>query len=754
MFRFNATGLMAALVLAVAGLSGGCITPENPCSDVECDEGESCNRRTGVCEPDEGCTADSECDATETCETSTGRCLTRCESESKPRGGSECSATQKCVPTTGECVAKCAGVTCDASQKCIETTGECSAKCESATKPLGKPECGSQEKCEAATGECVSKCKDLRCPFGQWCDPSGTAKCTGGKAPDGFPGTACGDDSECNVPGQPLTQSFECMTALGGGFQLPGGYCVASCTTASDCPYGSTCISELGACFAQCTKDSDCGRTNYRCQNIGGSYGFACFPAEECTKGDACAPVGGDCDADSDCISGALCIEEMSAPRTAGAAPEYSGFDGGYCLWVKRATDPYCPPGSVSVPVDNTVHYCMKGCTVGDIEACSQGETCLQLQANSSAGVCWSSQCSADTDCQRAACTATDVRQCGRGQKCEQIVNGRGTCATRDTCTTDNDCRTSSGVQLGECVAGLCVDTFCDPVVGQCKYDCRLSPTEICGTEATCNEDSGACEFGCIDDTACGPNGVCAGGTCLARCTIHNEKDVCPVDAPACNLATGKCQPKCTAGSCGDGEVCETKAGRCLPRCDLAGSPACGGTKICNDFTGLCQENCAGKESSVCDPLNSVKASRTYCQSSTGKCLPDCESNPSICGSEACSIDDSTAVGRCGRSCTSAAQACGRGPAYERLRCDTTAKRCVVATCAGDVTCPANSTCREATCFNVCTGTSDKLLPGYCATDFYCPAGSNQTCARRCDAASNPSDCGEDETCNASGICE
>src|ERR1700733_8246232 len=74
----------------------------------------------------------------------------------------------------------------------------------------------------------------------------------GGGTTGGAIGDACKATSDCGGDG------------LFCSLDDPGGQCLKTCNTASDCPSGSTCTDEK-KCYKSCSAQGDCTRTPYQC---------------------------------------------------------------------------------------------------------------------------------------------------------------------------------------------------------------------------------------------------------------------------------------------------------------------------------------------------------------------------------------------------------------------------------------------------------------------------------------------------------
>jgi hypothetical protein len=788
MMAFSSKSLWSAFAALVAIAAVGCSAPSN-----ECPAGQKLDAATNACVADLCAGVDCSRTPNTGCDPVSGACKNLCTGVANPP---KCTAPAVCVPTTGQCVDLCAGKTCDAGTSCQASTGKCVSLCELAKcspeefcdastqyacqpycetnkRPTGKPACGAGLKCQKTSGECVGLCTDVNCDYGEGCDPT-DGLCRGGVPGSRSVGAACSVDEDCGAGPAVAGQTWECSaTALLG--PAPGGYCTATCEQTIPCPSGSVCFS--GQCLDQCAADSDCrGLPGYRCLPVGWLTGddtlngqYACLASPQCTAA-SCSPAGGDCADDGDCLNGAFCFTEENA-RTG----EYTGFDRGYCLYPMRSSDT-CPPNSTPIPLSQTDRdftVCFKNCTLneyglGEPTSCGLGESCLQTQQNSPAGVCWFESCDVDAQCQETACGgAAGTDNCGKGQKClkadgtEVTGTQEGTCRRPDKCTADADCpKVSSKASKCDTVRGECTVTteYCEPSIGQCTVDCTVASllhdataagcenltcpagqfcnaqtggkceSGVCPNGTTCSATTKRCERGCTDDAACGENGVCESGTCVARCTKHNEANVCGAGKVCRNDGRGRdghCADKCTAtnGVCGADQRCEASTGRCLNRCDDPVAPtACAASFYCDGGAsgdGTCKAFCT--ETSC--------TGGTFCQVSTGRCRPACKNDPSVCGAEECNVDAANpATSICGVSCQFDTE-CG-------LSVDNTALNCLD---VAGIT-PAVKRCQRP----ACTVANEATV---CGAAKLCQTSTGKCLA---DCANDASICGA-EKCNVDG---
>lgn len=162
-------------------------------------------------------------------------------------------------------------------------------------------------------------------------------------------------------------------------------------------------------------------------------------------------------------------------------------------------------------------------CPPEGVDVCCAHAECEGPSGRCVAGACASESCSDDLDCQPPG----------------RCINGA--CVTR-TCTRDADCAPHGD----KCVNGLC----------DCNEfgDCLHPDAPLCCPGAS---------FGCVDPNVdhqhcgqCGhfcPSGLCAGGTCQARCSSSGQ----------CNNGDPQIDRSCCAGvcighaCCATGDICE-----------------------------------------------------------------------------------------------------------------------------------------------------------------------------------------------------
>jgi hypothetical protein len=388
---------------------------------------------------------------------------------------------------------------------------------------------------------CLPGCFDASdCPAGAECDPTGGFIGAGACfEPGAMPGDACTSDTDCPSGGA-------CITEADSGW--PSGTCAVGCDAATgDGCDGGTCIpGNFGDfCVASCTSSSDC-RPGYRCEAndapSGGSYcAPGCATDDDCaTSGYVCNPGLGTCDVPFD----AALLGETCNRRTGGCeggsclSESSSGFPGAYCSYAGctlGGTD--CPGDGVCVAGAGDTNFCFDGCTA-DAD-CRTGYACRpsDYTVTGSPLVC------------SPACTATS--QCANAMRGFECNVGTGRCTTPfDAALQGEPCADTS-----ECPGGRCRDEATDGwPAGTCAaLGCRLA-----GTGASVDCGAGAV---CVDDALGDPDV----GECLTACTVGTSG--CRPGYACVALASGgtegACRPACDATSCGTGRTCDTASGLC-----------------------------------------------------------------------------------------------------------------------------------------------------------------------------------------------
>jgi hypothetical protein len=349
--------------------------------------------------------------------------------------------------------------------------------------------------------------------------------------------------------------------------------------------------------------------------------------------------------------------------------------------------------------------------TATSVRVANPGQSCINAECAS--GVCTDGVCcdrACDRTCQQ--CSATGV--CADQSAQQQCGNGAARCfgvdqcllPTGQACGADSDC--GGGALCKQCQGGGRQCTAPNVCCGGCP-----------GNQA-CTNGSCGCSAQQID---------CGGGLCIPRNTANvccPSAPQCPTNLPACtndgrcvqctagnsaacgpcatcNATTNTCtpRPRGTTGVCPQaGQVCDG-AGACFaPACGLASSPACGTCRTCQDFT--CRNANQG----------------TNCGAGPSEC-----SNQDTCNAQGqCQANDRTG------SCTS--QPAGSCSGGQCAACNG---------CAIGTTCVANGTVNTANACQICDTARSR-------TAFSIRNGAN--------CGSGPSECSNQDTCNAQGQCQ
>jgi len=329
-------------------------------------------------------------------------------------------------------------------------------------------------------------------------------------------------------------------------------------------------------------------------------------------------------------------------------------------------------------------------------------------------------------------------------------------------CTHDRECPPDKICQLstGQCVAGqTCQESYncdssqyCDPVGKVCKT--RSALCEPCSDDLQCPDPEmgdmcitypegkfcgqrcgvAQCPPGYICDTQAGsgtgPNpGQCRSntGSCGSTFICHSDDD-CAANK-VCNLATGKCVPKCQEIGCAAGLVCHG-TGHCGEACK--GDADCstyGSGLICCTAPGTPASFCTQSQVGVCRPAGCVLHSEClvtggnslgYCDKRTGECKTGCRF-----GGQAGVMTDCTSGYYC--ECTSGTVSCDifdccPDPGQpEDCVCNPETQSC------SNVTVCDNGTCTKIPCYERGVHVScdaHNLCCGYPLGDFYpCPNG-------------------------------
>ena len=351
-----------------------------------------------------------------------------------------------------------------------------------------------------------------------------------------------------------------------------------------------------------------------------------------CAEGESCG-----CEDAAACLA-PFCVDEFVDPKNLEVTDNPAVLPPNPGIPIDPdVTD--CEPltlcGTECVDTDSDPLFC-GNCTT----ACSSGEVCVE-GACIEPGDCRTNgiDCSGFTYCDEV--TGTCLRGCEANEQC----------GSSETCDTDiHECVCMEG--FDRCL-DRCVDTQTDPLFcGDCMTFC--GSREVCqaGTCADlgdcrtngigcsgltyCDSSTGDCLPGCVQDDQCGAaNEVC--DTDINDCVCDTGFERCPPIAGACvdtqtdPLFCGDC-----GTACGTGEVCQ--AGACFDPSDCrTNGIGCSGFTYCDPSTGVCLPGCVGD--AQCTGANEscdVPSHACVCDSGFERCPPifglcvDTQTDPAI----------------------------------------------------------------------------------------------------------------------------
>lgn len=460
---------------------------DDPCLDVECDEGTLCNPTNGECEPPlelcgQPCVLDEQC------------------------GGPD----DRCVFLGGTGESIC-GRSCVIDEE--TTLSDCPEEYFCARINADE---GEFFQCVPDLLTCIDRCSDSDCEDGQVCDPL-TGFCTTrlGQCDLNCDNNAiCGETSDdicLNIPGNADNEAF----------------CALGCDDSFDCPIDFFCANlngrERGACVPI---DLTCVD---RCANVECGEGFNCdIRTGDCVRSElelceACGDLGNvSCGGQRDlCINvgepaGVICTEDCSET---GECPN----EGYNCVILQNSTRRVC------IPIGGDCLRC-QGINCDDGESCNPltGECVAPAEDCNQAGCDRGFICNPDDgECELIgeACTFETRFDCfGPVRKCSASrTRADGVCAV--ICGDDGDCPAGAPhctdlYRVGElCVPdGLGGPTTCGNTAPEgvgIGRPCGSGVQARCPNDApTCIERvepniPGFCSLSCTTDADCGGNGTC-----------------------------------------------------------------------------------------------------------------------------------------------------------------------------------------------------------------------------------------------------
>ncbi len=392
----------------VCSPAGVCVSGEDPCNLIDCQEGFTCVG--GECvevstNNPVGCTSDAQCDAGEVCEA--GTCI--------EDGGNECNFNSDCGPgelcQDGDCV-RDPNVECVSDRDCSGVGEVCqNSQC---IVPVDPAEQACVSYCQNIFGSCPKNtCTGLDSTARSNLDASFDACLNGGTAQDGSVINPCSQDYLRDPQFAAQVDQFAAEQC--GSETLRDVYC-------GQFGFGSACNCTEPNVGAACNDDSNCE---------GGTLNAICI-AEIDENGDETGFPGGIC------ISGPC--DAGSTEAGAGAIGAQTGCgENGFCLneqgqqGVQSICYRACSFNSDcrSGYACEVVGFFTNGDPAGRCQpACSSNADCPVYTLNADPNTQLNSFCNADGWCE-VPCNPNEADSCGS--------SGQQTCTTRSNFNTTTD---------------------------------------------------------------------------------------------------------------------------------------------------------------------------------------------------------------------------------------------------------------------------------------------------------------------------
>ena len=508
-------GFLLCLSLGMLGGVGCSTTAPDPCRDIQCQQGESCE--AGLCV--------SSCEAGQLwCE---GKCLdTSHNIKHCGQCGNMCRAGELC--REGRCVLECPSGEGVCDGRCVDTStepkhcGSCGRVCQPG-EVCSKGNCTLY--CQEGMTNCSGRCVDVKTST-KHCGQCGTV-CGGGKpcvegeckivCPSGQ--DVCG--GRCVDLQRDTAHCGQCANICGQGYTCKKGQCVRECSV-EQTVCGGECVNlriderHCGACGNACLAGQSCvsKRCEYTCPAGQTACGKVCVDTN--TNVEHCGKCGNTCQGGELCKEGScrcpqgyfgcngVCKDVQRDPSNCGGCGQQCGKDAPFCVAKKcvyacPATQADCNGRCANL--NNDVFNCGK-CGV----SCSGGQVCANGQC-----ICPTSYTFCGGQCVDLAKERSHCGACGNVCTGELDCYGGWCGCTGGKTACQNTCKSlqTDAEHCGKCDHKCAKGEVC--VAGVCQ--CPQGEVSCGGTCRDIQNDDAHCG-GCYK--VCGGNEICRKGSCTA----------------------------------------------------------------------------------------------------------------------------------------------------------------------------------------------------------------------------------------------
>jgi cysteine-rich repeat protein len=270
------------------------------------------------------------------------------------------------------------------------------------------------------------------------------------------------------------------------------------CESNNDCVAAAIC--QDNTCVARCFADADCADGNSCSTDLCDEELGTCFYV---LAGQGTSCDAGVCDAGGVCIGCIVDTGPIDLGCTASAPICLVGEGGSTCVDCIAASD--CPHVTCAVstcsdntcidlPIQPTPTTCGEGtCSSEGFVVCREDELIVECEPRPDGTPCNAGFCALAATCDEGLCVVGSYRACDDGNPCtvDFCDPVSGSCIT-EAAADETPCEDGNLCTVNDlCAAGTCVGT---------GVACRL-PGE-CELSATCNPDTGICDFprveGCL----------------------------------------------------------------------------------------------------------------------------------------------------------------------------------------------------------------------------------------------------------------